>query len=1130
MNPHTIDHGAGISHPIPEPIPRGRRSPRHWRGGRILPLLALLALTACDPPEDTPECAAAKGKAILECCSEPSQPFNSELSSAVLPTSCDCTGPSCVPSGFMPVFCIPKPNPMALDGNGSSSCPDPALLDEGSAQYSQTCVDSLSAAHSTCEGQDPLSLVKNHKGHISRAHPYYESVVAWASQFDCDPLSSNDPVPLVDPITEQSWGASFEYEADGLWLSPEPKNDPTPPAVPVHPFSQADDPNVPIEIMRTEIPGNFVRYHLAQAAFAQVFSEFTEQGAECDAVALRCEFDPMTMVDWTQILQDVASGDGLSWSVQQEGDRYVISEIQFSAVDPDSFSASGTYHGSVSIRTQGKIVVDFRNAAVAGFLPLHDPRSANGYATSLPALDARGSYLGSTQAYFDIPKAACEDAQKLEYPDTDVKMHDKYYTYVTPYRCSCESNDADENYCVADPYPRAHPIAIPGEPHVVYCSAKEPLAPNPVTEQTYWVEWNGPTPLPQSHVTEEIPLDGFAASKGMSGGQVVKLKADLRDFACNGRWATRLMIGDQTQEDPDLPVIGEKVSSAVALQAGLLVEMPDVIVEVEAGPMDLNFDIGVHLEKWIEDNIPAPFSWMMEWFLEIFEGMAEMLFGTAMMFLGDEHVAELGDQQVLVHGLLSHGWQETPVEGNPQIKVVTPELEVGLRRIASNVVSVDFDLFNVEPEFTVYECNLGSVGHWLPENPLGALMQVFSCGVPMVHNIANFVSFPIRFLISEISDLVFQAILEPGKLVMNELVSTVSDLEDDNNIGDLIADTMRGITLIPYYMQGDQVPGNAPSELGINVGGLDIPDQAELLGRTLPPPWSQLCLGAADASFQCMAAKLFVGSANPYNPQIDVVRMGAKTHYRSFQDITLGTPLTQDDYASAGISWDFPPTRYCTPGDTPSSSVAYESSLRTFQSLHEYLGFGSPAEIEQLSNFDEIQVSSVSDPKPLDWRSQCAAFFDFKITSRYLMDAATVIDGFPFYIDLRAQPTKRTSYLVNEVFTCENDADCDLLTQPIHERAELAMCSALADMWYRVCTDPNDCDGGGVAYQNLMGAAIADGSQLQVVADAFAYTEGMTGSGAGTTPPPAALLGLLQGCAADLATEGFTIPTDFVEP
>jgi hypothetical protein len=1050
--------------------------------------------------------------------------------SASLPTSCDCSGPSCVPSDWIEVSCIAKPVSPPSDANSTSSCPDPALLEEASPQYSAACVSRLNDASNVCEANDPLHLLPLPQGKLSVARPYCESVVQWASQFDCDPLATNDPVPLVDPTTEQEWEGAFAYDADGLWLSPEPKSDPNDPATPIHPFSGADDPNEPIDIMRTEIPGNFIRFHLAQAAFAQVFSEFEEEGAACDPVTLVCTFDPMTMVDWTQMLQDAASGDGLSWNVSQDGDQYVISDISFSAVDDDSFSASGTYYGNLIIRTEGDIVIDFRNAVLAGLLPLHDPRSANGYGTSLSDLDARASHLGSTQVHFGIEKAACQAAALLEYPDTDTALHGKYYTYATPYRCSCESDDAGQNYCVADPYPRPHPVALPGDPRVVYCSAKEPLAPSPVTEQIYWVEWNAPTPLPQSHVTEEIPLENFVASQGMGLGQLAKLKTDIRDFGCNGRWANRLLLGDQVQEDPDLPFVGEKVSSAVALQAALKVQMPELIVEVEAGPMDLDFDMGVHLEKWIERNIPAPFSWIMEWFLEVFEGMAEMLFETAMMFLGGENVAHIGDQQVLVHGLLSHGWQETPVETNPEIKVVTPEFEVGLRRIASNLPSVEFDLFNVELEFTVYECNLGNVGHFLPENPLGFLMSIFNCAVPMVHNIANFVSFPIRFLISEISDAVFQAIFEPGKLVMSELVSTVSDLEDDNNIGELIADTMRGVTLIPYYMQADQVPGNAPSELGINIGGLDIPDQAELLGRTLPPPWSQLCLGTDDASFQCMAAKLFIGSANPYNPQIDVVRIGAKTHYRSFQDITIATPISEDDYLALNLDWNYPPTRYCTAGDTPSGAVPYDSNLRSFQSLHAFLNFAAPEEIEQLSNFNEIQVSSESDPTPLDWRSQCAAFFDFKITSRYLMDAATMIGGLSYYIDLRVQPTKRTNFLVNEVFTCENDNDCDLLAQPIHDRAELAMCSVLGDMWYRVCTDPYDCDNGGIEYRNLMSSAIQDGSQLSVVMDAFAHTENMTGSTPGTTPSPTDLHDLLVACETDLATEGFTLPTNFVEP
>jgi hypothetical protein len=137
------------------------------------------------------------------------------------------------------------------------------------------------------------------------------------------------------------------------------------------------------------------------------------------------------------------------------------------------------------------------------------------------------------------------------------------------------------------------------------------------------------------------------------------------------------------------------------------------------------------------------------------------------------------------------------------------------------------------------------------------------------------------------------------------------------------------------------------------------------------------------------------------------------------------------------------------------------------------------------------------------------------------MPDATFVDA-----ELLVQPTKRTNFLIDEVFF-PNDASCDLSAPnvPIRQRAELAFCSVLADFWQRICTQPNCADN--PPYQNVLKDALSSPSTVAFVVRLLQRLATEVGH-----PQLQAelsnLIGRLPPCVTDLEAEGFVIPDQLV--
>jgi len=454
---------------------------------------------------------------------------------------------------------------------------------------------------------------------------------------------------------------------------------------------------------------------------------------------------------------------------------------------------------------------------------------------------------------------------------------------------------------------------------------------------------------------------------------------------------------------------------------------------------------------------------------------------------------------------------------------VTPEVTLGVRRVAMNLPDVDVTPLELLPQWSSPSCDLTNA-----EDFVDWALNLFLCPLEVATSLARFAATPVLVAIKGTTNLILDAALSPADAIVDQFINNAALIEDENALGSLLAKLTRTQTLLPYHLAPGQDPATAPDSLGVDLSGLTQQQAAQRLSAQLPPPWASLCLGANQASLACFLAKLFVGGGGPSLPQLDIVRMGAKTHYRSMGDIAPGLPISQSDYTAEGLDWDYPPVRYCVGGDRPPGEVNYRTDLLDLDSEQQYLDFEEDELLDDLTTFDDVEVSSLGDPTPTDWRAQCAAFADFKITSRYYIRRIPnpFLAGLFSDVELRVQATKRTNFLLNEVLFCTNDQSCDPTVQnaPIRQRADLALCSMLADMWWRTCDNPN-CPGN-PPWDNLIRDIASDPFLLGW---AQAILNQAAGNASGQLAQELGMLSTrLPQCVADLQAAGYVIPQQVV--
>jgi hypothetical protein len=1054
-----------------------------------------------------------------------------------------------VPTDFVAQECFPQSSVSDPPTETSYQCPPPEkLADENGQGGDPACLDALDDAKTACGlGQDDfLDITELDQGSSSELLPICEALTDWASEFTCDPWSGWRKRPLFDPAEQAEFDDLFDSDPnDSGWVPPDPKNDPTDPAIPIlFPFPSADEANEPIRVIRAEVPGNTLRFWLENAAVKPLLQQIdTQQGVDCDVSDLACDFDVLDMQDLSEsIAQDFdEDGEGIHFEVTKTEEGYEIHDIEFRAIDPESIAFTARFTGNVTITADGPMSFDLDERALLRLLPVHDPENANGYSSALGWPDAQVSHLDRVVLYTGLTDEVCQLLSDLEYESQ--ALDEKYYTFSTPFLCRCNPvNEQPTRYCISEPYPRPlrfftdgadDPGAtLPGEAHTVYCSAKDPLEqdPNTATPETYWVDALAlPGAADPPLLTTEAKIESFAPAKGISPAVLPTVIEDIRSFGCSAQYATRLDIGPQTILNlGNMQVqIGQRVSSAIGVEAGAEIQMPTIVSEVSPGLVELDFELGTEARRWFEENFwTFPLGWILELVLEIFSAIASILSTITLNLIEPVSTVEFGDLELLVHGIVSHRNAEEVPPDFPSFVVVTPEIQLGVRRLASNIPEIDVTAFDLAPDFDADSCSLEN-----PDDFVDWALALFVCPFEVISNLAKLGATPIVLLLKGLGEILIDVFVAPQEAIFDAFVGNVALLEEETPLGGLIAGATRTTALLPYYLEPGTTPAEAPDQLGIDLEGLTPAEAARRLGGTLPPPFSALCLGSNATSVNCWLAKILLGSVDARLPQIDLVRMGAKTSYRSFQDLTGDVvPVSAQDYTDEGLSWDFPPVRYCVEGDTPPAATNYTSGMLALDSIHDYLSFGFGGVLpllDQLSTLDEIEVSSESDTTPTDWRAQCAAFVDMRITSLYFVRAIPNPANPTELLNaqLLVQPTKRTNFLLDEVFLCKDDASCDPTQPALRERGELAACSIAADFWTRVCGDPN-CTGN-PPYENLLRQVTASPSDLAWVVALLQQLAVQAGQSE-LAPILGSVGTQLAACVTDLEGEGYTIPETLV--
>lgn len=797
-----------------------------------------------------------------------------------------------------------------------------------------------------------------------------------------------------------------------------------------------------VPFLRIEFPGNFLRYHLANAGLRQGIQQLNGMpGFSCDSNALTCSINPLKVADLKPPL-NAMNGENFRISIRDTADGYEVTDVILGAPG-DLLGIRAHWIGSLKIKPRSLAGFDLKNNANLAPIPLHDPLNRNGYPTTLSPLDDAHSYLDSAIVVTRMPRDRCVYFDTLV---TDgVLMTRNYVGHMQPLACSCPGAVTD-NYCIFDPYPRDRPAltdstladlhAGNAQSRLVYCSPTFLFDRDPVAR---------PQPNPSNGTFAEADLPVMCSALSISGPTCDRIANDMRLYGCSGSTLKRFV--SHPGPNPDLP--GRPVTSAAGLGLGAMLELGAIETVYGASVVEISLEVGAQVEewfkilrkRWIGFDI---FRWVINLIMRLLSGVLSALATVTMMIPPNDQWVSFGTHKLMVHGLLSHQTRIEPNPASPSTSIARPQVSAGIRRIWADLPSspnkVNFDVTGVR--WTFDSC--GRVSLFGSGTLIDKLRQVGQCAFESISNVVRFAVNPVIKFFYGVIDL-FTGIGEKlKKLVSNTVVTQVSNMEKDNSLAQLLASSIRTVALAPYYMKtGD--PADGPATLLVNLDGTTTTrERVDKTAREQPPGLSQACLLHPNPGPACLLSQLFSGSVYPLmqpalTEQVDVLRMGAKTHYRSLQDFD---GLTLDS--------DFPPVRFCQEGDNPpGSSGMYRPETHAILT-----DFSPPVRampLKRLTDFNDIHVSPDVAVTPLDWRTQCAVFADLKVLGDVQLQS---LFGVPQY-ELKTVPTKRTNVLLNEVFFCKDNIHCSPSVmslpdgQAMRQRAELAICSMSADLWYK---------------------------------------------------------------------------------
>jgi len=572
-----------------------------------------------------------------------------------------------------------------------------------------------------------------------------------------------------------------------------------------------------------------------------------------------------------------------------------------------------------------------------------------------------------------------------------------YLTYAQPTRCNCGVGPNEFGYCVTELSPRGQPkydllaYATTTE-HAFLALCNDPLAIKPLPYKHLFeaAEAGNDPDLINMKVTSTFMnyFQGYGTNEFTKDVGVAQ--QDVIDFGCSGRLSKYARVGDQVvyTSASNTTTTGQGASSAAGMELLTTLGMGGLDVEITSGKVKFTVPVVAHFEEWVKKKFGKVIGWFLKWVLKIISGIVDVAASFDMPPVGVPNAASvrLDPLTLSVHAVLSQ------VAESPSAQ---QGFAYGVRRITTNVPDIEKNDWWLNVKWDAPNCDALTSSK---TNLLEKFKALIGCPLDVLANTAAQVLSPVTtFLSKEILEGLLFLTYELNDALFDSIVTSVKSMENGNIVAQLLKDAGGNLLFEPYYLQemGDPVKASVGS---------------------LPPILATACGIAPNPAIACALMHLMMGNGLvQVSAETELLRVGAKTHFRSMDEFDDETP-----------SYCFPPIRYCVVGDNPPGAAPFTAAQR-----------------DASQDLNEVDVAEAGG---LDWHHQCAIFADFKAraTGQIMTPSATY--------EIAVRPSVRTQTLMNEIFVCRNSAYCHPSAEPNHiaERAELAACSLLGDVWGHV--------------------------------------------------------------------------------
>jgi len=466
------------------------------------------------------------------------------------------------------------------------------------------------------------------------------------------------------------------------------------------------------------------------------------------------------------------------------------------------------------------------------------------------------------------------------------------------------------------------------------------------------------------------------------------------------------------------------VTSAAGIETNIKSDLGKYIVEVES-------HFGNPGVIWIDLGLSASLEQKMQkkWWLNIFRWIIKIIFkliSAVLSFvstivtwvvygvLGSDYIGfDLGDIKLKGHHAISH---LKPVSD------LGETLSHQLRRISVTVPEVTINSFS-NFEFDAPSCNIRENFSQV-SGPISffqfLLRTIVGCPIETFRELIGMMLTPIQNFFLDIVDYFFDATNLLIQTINNALIPEM-DLYGHNDLIDFLHDAQK-FQFNPNFNGGYDNPLASSPDIDPNAGNF----------------LQTMCSLGQTPELTCLATQLLTNpKLGDANVKGCLKRIGGKTHDQSMDDLR-GLSYFEESY-------DFPPVRFCDTRDRP----------RLIDRVMEWSSDDGRSYFERLKDFDEIdQIPFEKDT--IGYKNQCASFYDIKFVGVAKFLSSEDERGEKHIIEFL--PSKRTNFLINKVFLCEDSFSCSTQNPVIKLKAKVAGCSMIADMWYHHVADGNVVD------------------------------------------------------------------------